>query len=157
MVAPEPRRDTVVVEPLSPARYRVQFTASAELRDKLERLRALMRSSVPDGRVVAADGGPAATRHVPAAVRRAVYERDGGRCRFVDERGRRCTAREGLEFHHRHPFGYGGGHAADGLSLLCHTHNRLLAEVDYGRAAMALRCLSRTGASGRGCPPGRGM
>ena len=35
--------------PLSPARYKVQFTASAELHDKLERLQALMRSEVPDG------------------------------------------------------------------------------------------------------------
>ena len=37
------------VEPLAPSRYKVQFTASAELHDKLERLQALMRSSVPDG------------------------------------------------------------------------------------------------------------
>jgi hypothetical protein len=38
------------VEPLSSGRYRVQSTASADLRDKLERLTtALMRSSVPDG------------------------------------------------------------------------------------------------------------
>jgi hypothetical protein len=36
------------VEPLSPARYKVQFTASAELHDKLERLTALLRSQVPD-------------------------------------------------------------------------------------------------------------
>jgi hypothetical protein len=42
-----------VVEPLAPARYKVQFTASAELHDKLERLRALMRSSVPDGDLAA--------------------------------------------------------------------------------------------------------
>ena len=41
------------VEPLSPARYRVQFTAPAELRDKLERLQALMRSSIPDGDLAA--------------------------------------------------------------------------------------------------------
>ncbi len=33
-----------VVQPLAPERYRVQFTASASLRDKLERLQALMRS-----------------------------------------------------------------------------------------------------------------
>jgi hypothetical protein len=39
----------VVVEPLAPARYQVRFTASAELREKLERLQSLMRSSVPDG------------------------------------------------------------------------------------------------------------
>ena len=43
-----PIRPTLV-EPLAPARYLVRFTASAELRDKLERLQALMRSSVPDG------------------------------------------------------------------------------------------------------------
>jgi hypothetical protein len=42
-----------VVEPLSPARYRVQFTASAELHDKLERLQALLRHEVPDGDLAA--------------------------------------------------------------------------------------------------------
>ena len=34
-----------VVEPLAPTRYRVQFTASAELHEKLERLVALMRGA----------------------------------------------------------------------------------------------------------------
>jgi len=43
--APQP----AVVEALAPGRHRVNFTASTELRDKLERLKALMRSSVPDG------------------------------------------------------------------------------------------------------------
>ena len=41
------------VKPLSPVRYKISFTASAELRDKLERLRSLMRSSVPDGDLAA--------------------------------------------------------------------------------------------------------
>jgi hypothetical protein len=155
------------VEPLAPARYKVQFTASAELRDKLERLRAFMRSSVPDGdlaeiidaavteklerlesrrfgraktprKALPARSSFPPTRHIPAAVRRAVYERDGGRCRYVDEQGRRCTARGGLEFHHRHPFGRGGDHSVEGLSLLCRAHNGYLAEVDYGRKVMAL-------------------
>jgi hypothetical protein len=45
------RRATV--EPLSPGRYKVQFTASAELHDQLERLAALMRSEVPDGDIAA--------------------------------------------------------------------------------------------------------
>ncbi len=44
---------TVAIEPLSPARCKVQFTASAELRDKLERPRDLMRSSIPDGDLAA--------------------------------------------------------------------------------------------------------
>ncbi len=42
-----------IVEPLSPGRYKVQFTASAELHDQLERLAALMRSEVPDGDIAA--------------------------------------------------------------------------------------------------------
>ena len=46
--APEPpvaQEKRAKVEPLSPARYKVEFTASAELRDKLERLEALMPGS----------------------------------------------------------------------------------------------------------------
>jgi hypothetical protein len=102
-----------VVEPLAPARYRVQFTASAELHDKLERLRALMRSSVPDGDLAAiieiavteklerlearrfaktkaprkslAQTETSPTfRHIPAPVKRAVVERDRNQCAFVD-------------------------------------------------------------------------
>src|SRR5262249_32321150 len=44
--APAPRAS---LEALSPARYKVQFTATADLREKLDRLQALMRSQVPDG------------------------------------------------------------------------------------------------------------
>jgi len=55
----------------------------------------------------------------------------------VDEQGRRCTARERLEFHHRHPFGRGGDHSVENISLMCRVHNGYLAEVDYGRDAIA--------------------
>ena len=153
------------IEALSPGRYKVQFTASAEFRDKLERLRALMRSEIPDGdlaavieravteklerleaRRLAKTAAPRktlrdtntsqASRHIPAAVRRAVVQRDGCRCRFVDVQGRRCSERHRLEFHHRHPFGMGGDHSPGNISLLCAAHNRLMAEHDYGRAAI---------------------
>ena len=165
-LGPERAAPRETIAPLAPGRYKVQFTAGAELRDKLDRLRALMRSSVPDGdlaaiidaavteklerlearrfgRTKAPRKGPSVaqepppSRHVPAAVRRAVYERDGGRCRYVDDQGRRCSAREGLEFHHRHPFALGGRHSVDGMALLCRTHNGLLAEIDFGREAVA--------------------
>jgi hypothetical protein len=46
-------RPTCPRPPLAPARYKVQFTASAQLHDKLERLRALMRSKVSDGDLAA--------------------------------------------------------------------------------------------------------
>ncbi len=153
------------VEPLSPARYKVQFTASAELHDKLERLSALMRSEIPGGDLGAiieravteklerlearryaktraprkgledSDTSPK-SRHIPAAVRRAVRARDGDRCGYVDEQGRRCSARDRLEFHHRHPFAMGGDHDPRNVGLLCLSHNRYLAERDYGQAAI---------------------
>jgi hypothetical protein len=56
-------------------------------------------------------------RNIPAAVKRAVRERDGDRCSYVDAAGRRCTARERLEFHHRHPHGYGGDRPPGNISL----------------------------------------
>jgi len=68
----------------------------------------------------------------------------------VDAQGRRCTAREGLEFHHRHPFGFGGGHGVEVISLVCRARNAYLAEVDYGRKAMAR--YRRKAAFGRTAP-----
>jgi hypothetical protein len=156
------------VEPLSPARYKVQFTASQVLRDKLERLTALMRSEVPGGdlaaiieravseklqrlearrygktkaprKTLAETVTTPGSRDVPAALRRAVYERDEGRCTFVDRQGRRCTERHRLEFHHDFPFGKGGDTSLVGLRLLCEQHNRYLAEVDYGKATVRAR------------------
>jgi hypothetical protein len=110
----------------------------AAVTEKLERLEARRfgRTKAPRKASPVAQEPPS-SRHVPAAVRRAVYERDGGRCRYVDDQGRRCSAREGLELHHRHPFALGGRHTVDGMALLCRTHNGLLAEIDFGRVAVA--------------------
>jgi hypothetical protein len=176
-VAPSrPTTPPAVVEPLAPGRYKVQFTASASLHDKLERLQALMRSRVPDGdlatileeavteklerleaRRFARTKSPRkglgetktlpTSRYIPAAVRRAVHERDGAGCRYVDERGRRCSERNRLEFHHQYPFGRDGDHGPSNLGLLCRTHNRYLAEHDYGREAMARHSHSEKRAS----------
>ena len=79
---------------------------------------------------------PPSSRHIPAPIRRAVYERDGGRCRYVDEQGRRCPEQNRLEFHHLHPFGLGGDHSVANVGLICHAHNAYLAECDYARKAM---------------------
>jgi hypothetical protein len=163
---PSAVRPPSVVRPLAPGRYKVQFTACARLHEKLERLRSLMRAQVPDGdlgtiieaavseklerleaRRFAATSRPrkglssadtsAASRHVPAPVRRAVRERDGDRCGYVDGAGRRCGERERLEYHHLRPFGLGGDHRPENLRLMCHAHNAYLAEHDYGRKALA--------------------
>ncbi len=154
-----------VVEPLSPATYKVQFTASTELRNKLERLQALMRSSGSDGDLASVieaavteklekleskrygktkaprksleetDTSPS-SRYIPAPIKRAVYERDKGQCAFRDHKGRRCTETKRLEFHHRHPYGRRGDHHPDNLELRCRAHNLYDAERDYGKDVM---------------------
>jgi 5-methylcytosine-specific restriction endonuclease McrA len=61
-------------------------------------------------------------RHIPAAVRRAVWKRDKGQCAFVGSMGR-CTERGFLEYHHVIPFADGGATRADNLELRCRAHN----------------------------------
>jgi hypothetical protein len=72
-------------------------------------------------------------RHIPAAVRRAVFKRDGQQCAYTDPAGRRCTETHRLEFHHLEPFARGGEHTPANLALRCAAHNALAAEEDFGR------------------------
>jgi len=72
-------------------------------------------------------------RHIPAAVRRTVFERDGNRCSYLDANGARCAETHRLEFHHLKPFATGGDHRASNLTLRCAAHNALAAEEDFGR------------------------
>jgi len=75
-------------------------------------------------------------RHIPAEVRRTVWKRDGSRCSFVSDDGRRCSATERLELHHRVPFGRGGAATVENLAVLCSLHNDLAARHDYGDVVM---------------------
>jgi hypothetical protein len=72
-------------------------------------------------------------RHIPAAVRRTVVERDGNRCSYLDANGTRCRDTHRLEFHHLKPFATGGEHCVSNLTLRCAAHNALAAEQDFGR------------------------
>ena len=71
-------------------------------------------------------------RHIPAAVRRAVFERDQGRCAYIDGSGQRCRETHRLELHHLKAFALGGGHTLENLALRCSAHNALAAEQDFG-------------------------
>jgi hypothetical protein len=157
-----PSSSPSAVAPLGSERYRVQFTASATLRGKLERLKTLLRREIPDGDLgaliekavtdeieqierrrdalttrprtqLAQTNTLPRSRYIPAAVRRAVRERDGNSCGYVSASGRRCAEDTALEYHHRHPFGMGGNHDPTNLGLPCRTHNGWLGELDYGR------------------------
>jgi hypothetical protein len=78
-----------------------------------------------------------ATRHIPDAIKRTVYERDAGRCSYVSPDGRRCTATAGLEFDHLDGFAITRVHSVDRIALRCRAHNQFTAEKLYGRAKMA--------------------
>src|SRR2546422_11913 len=75
-------------------------------------------------------------RHIPAQVKRAVWERDGGQCTFVSEAGRRCPARKLLEFDHAEPVARGGRATVAGIRLRCHAHNPYEAERAFGAEVM---------------------
>ena len=156
-IAPEPRSAPAVVAPLSPERYKLQMTISRETHDKLYRAQALLRHVVPNGdlavifdramtllvqdlearklgrvdRPRGQQAGRSRGRHVPAAVKREVWRRDGGQCAFVGTDGR-CGEQNFLEFHHVVPFADGGPTSAANLQLRCRAHNQYEAAMDFG-------------------------
>ena len=72
------------------------------------------------------------SRHIPAAVKRAVWWRDAGQCAFVSDAGRRCTARSFLELHHIQPHAMDGPPTVGNISLRCRRHNEYEAELVFG-------------------------
>jgi hypothetical protein len=147
-VAAPPRR-AATVAPLTAAQYKLQVTLSSGTYALLRRAQDLIRHAVPNGDVAlivdralkalvrelehqkfAATDRPRPTvhapqprgRHIPADVRRRVWERDDGRCAFVGSHGR-CTERGFLEFHHLQPYADGGPSMVENLELRCRAHN----------------------------------
>jgi hypothetical protein len=81
----------------------------------------------PEPRFLAAWRGG---RYVPARVKRAVWQRDEGRCTWRFDDGRPCGSRDALEFDHFRPFAKGGrSDDARNVRLLCRMHNRMAAEA----------------------------
>ena len=67
----------------------------------------------------------ASGRAISAGVRRQVWQRDGGRCSYVDpQTGRRCNSTHLIEIDHIVPHALGGGADPGNLRLLCGAHHR---------------------------------
>jgi hypothetical protein len=216
-----------VVEPLTPERYRVQLTISAETHARLRRAQDLLRHQLPNGdlavvfdraltllvtelerkkiaavsrprgskgdvsagrrledtkdkdRLVVENGtGPGRplgcnaslqpvrangsnqagrrcddrgepigngeaprgnSRYIPADVKRRVWERDEGRCRFVGSSGHRCAETSMLEFHHVIPYAVGGKATVHLTELRCSSHNRHEAARYFGLDQLRFR------------------
>jgi len=159
--APAPAlRDRIA--PLSPERFAVQITIPKSTHDKLRHAQALLGHSLPSGEVAQVldraldalidqlekrkfakakmprqQARPAAgKRTIPAHVRRAVWDRDGGRCTFVSRSGHRCAAQKPLEFDHVDPVARGGRATVDRIRLRCRAHNQYEAERTFGAGFM---------------------
>jgi len=162
--APTVIRRTAVT-PLSPDLYMLEVTLPQETYEKLRRAQTLARHSVPAGDVAAildraltmlidhlerrrfgrvesprtsAEESEASGRHIPAAVKRAVWQRDEGCCAFVGRSGR-CRETSFLEFHHVEPYAEGGAATAENIQLRCRAHNQYEARVFFGESLVRER------------------
>jgi 5-methylcytosine-specific restriction endonuclease McrA len=146
-------------------RFFVPLTISESTRDKLRYAQGLLSHALPNGDVAqvfdraldalipllekqkfgAITGRPrrrrtvasVRKRHIPAQVRRAVWERDQGRCTFVSASGTRCKARRFIEFDHVDPVARGGETTVERMRLRCRAHNQHEAERTFGAGFMA--------------------
>ena len=150
-----------MVAPLAEDTFKFQFTGSRACHDKFRQAQDLLRHRIPDGNLAtifekaldvlidqvkkerfgtgrkARPARPeevpeSSSRHIPDAIKREVFERDGGRCTFTDGEGRKCSETGGLEFDHIDGFARTRLHRADRIRLLCHAHNQHAADKMYG-------------------------
>ncbi|HKQ57509.1 MAG TPA: HNH endonuclease signature motif containing protein [Candidatus Eisenbacteria bacterium] len=159
---PPPVAAPARVIPLAPARIGWQFTTAQDTQDLYCEVRDLMGHDVAPGdvegvlkysllaakekllkRKCAATDRPRPgrprnpdSRHIPAEVRRAVWERDGGQCTFTSDTGHRCTERRDVQFDHIDPYARDGSSSASNIRLLCRAHNQYEAERVYGAEFM---------------------
>ena len=170
------------LEALAPGRFGVQFTADSELKELIERARALASHRLPGANLASlmkvvftsfveqeekkrfavgakqsprkkkvtatppggvklprSVGSSRRGRYLAAAVRREVFERDGGRCTFVSEDGRRCEETMFLQFDHIEPRARRRLDTTKNLRLRCAGHNQLHARNCFGSIAVRER------------------
>ncbi|MFT3914318.1 MAG: hypothetical protein QM704_09435 [Anaeromyxobacteraceae bacterium] len=105
------------------------------VRDSLEaqkRKRGLLKPTRARKPVPEKEPTPGIRQPVPDAVRRAVLERDGYRCRFGEEEGHRCETTENLTMEHKDGALVTGSSTIDELLTYCFPHNIYAAFLKFG-------------------------
>jgi hypothetical protein len=160
---PHPAGLAAAVTPLSPDRYKLQLMIGGETLEKLRLAKDMLGHAIPSGDDAAildralttllvdlaktkfADtrrprrsrGTKPGARNASAAVKRAVWVRDLGRCAFVGTNGHRCNERRFVEFHHIDPFVLGGEATVDQIGLRCRRHNDYEGRLYFGKRRRA--------------------
>lgn len=96
---------------------------------------------------------PSSGDTIPAHVRRAVWNRDGGRCTFPLANGGVCGSTERMELDHVVPRALGGEPTVENLRLRCRCHNVVEARRVFGDEVMDLFTRAGRGALRREPPP----
>jgi hypothetical protein len=156
------------IEPLTPTITRIHMSISPTFLKKLEDARLALSHSLPgadveailtagldlllarDAKSKALVEKPRSTLdeaadcsepgHVPAAVRREVWKRDGGCCQWQVDSGGVCGSRLRIEFDHVIPIALGGTSVIGNVRLLCARHNKLAARQKLGHGLMNRYC-----------------
>lgn len=153
------KKAAMEVLPVSAEQYRIRLLVEAEFARKLEKAKSYLSHRIPDGdvRKVLAYGldlilkeaakhqDPNAVRarkgarvsdedsaYIPDALRRLVWERDGGCCVWQTSTGP-CGSTYQLQVDHILAVALGGKTVLENLRLLCAAHNLLHARQDFGR------------------------
>jgi len=169
------------VKPLAPQRFALQVTIDEELHQDLRYAQELLSHELSPGdvaavlkmavkalisqlekrRFAAADKPRLGqtqrgktVRHIPAAVRRAVWKRDGGQCTFVGENGHRCAERRYVQFDHALEVARGGDSSVANLRLRCRAHNQYTAERAFGADFMRHKRIAAAEARAAGTSAG---
>lgn len=145
------------VAPLSPDRYKLQVTIGGDTLEKLRCAQDMLGHAIPSGedaavldraltvllvelakKKFASTPNPRPSRaakaaETSAAVKRAAWVRDCGRCRFVGAGGHRCGERRFIEFHHLDPKALGGEATVDNIELRCRRHNDYEGQLWFGK------------------------
>jgi hypothetical protein len=156
-IAPAPVPHAAVT-PLSPERYKLQVTISGETLEKMRLAKDTLSHAIPTGddaavldrafealleklakqkfaateKPRASRGKKSGTQDTTAAVKRAVWVRDLGRCRYIGPNGHRCDERRFVEFHHTDPRALGGEASVDLIELRCRRHNDYEGRLYFG-------------------------
>ena len=145
------------VAPLSPDRYKLQVTIGGDTLEKLRCAQDMLGHAIPSGDEAAVldraltallvelarkkfactprPRRPRGTKRgdPPAAVKRGLWVRDCGRCRYIGSGGHRCNERRFIEFHHLDPKALGGEAAIETMELRCRHHNDYEGRLWFGK------------------------
>jgi hypothetical protein len=147
------------IEPLTADLNRAHFTLSRRFLEKLDRARAALSHSHPGAtmeQILEAGLDLLLDRHarrnglvkkplqqprpssdagrIPAHVRRAVWQRDGGKCQWPVASGGVCGSTVRVELHHETSRARGGPPTAENLVTVCGVHHDLATRREFGDA-----------------------